>query len=422
MATQTGWFLSPMGLGVSEADQLGCCWSKASFKGESLSSFGTSTGSLSFRRTLCPAVSGGTLRTQLAYGANVGNGLAVERSGNRASEKVRVRSLVEEAAAHSSGLQEVDALSSPSQTSDAEVESEFSEDERERVQMLTEREDSSESESSSERDEEFGPDIIIEEASCSPLEMDYEDSKLGKENRNWSIADMKKLDILRHFQYRVDTGNGNLTVQALKAEHMKEVEELLVDSFAELMGGLLTYRPLLTLTVRQYVRERYACLPHAVTLVGLYAPEEVEMDGDDPDAGTSRNWLLASTVELSFSDAGHPDIPPGPSPPRGSPYLCNMAVSSAYRRRGIGKETLKAAEVLAEAQGCKDIYLHCRLVDAAPLNMYKEAGYEIVATDSILSLLSFQRRRHLMKKKLYPRFPSDEEVTDSDTDSSSSQE
>jgi len=117
---------------------------------------------------------------------------------------------------------------------------------------------------------------------------------------------------------------GRFAVEAMRPRHMNDTEELLVDSFAELMGGLLTYRPLLAFTVKQYVRERYATLPHSVTLVGLYAPVEGISD-------TEGESLVAGTVELSFSVAGHPDVPT-PAPPPHSPYICNMAIRKEYRR------------------------------------------------------------------------------------------
>jgi len=46
------------------------------------------------------------------------------------------------------------------------------------------------------------------------------------------------------------------------------------------------------------------------------------------------------------------------------------------------------------------VYLHCRIIDEAPFNMYAKADYKIVTTDSILFLLMLQRRKHLMCKKL----------------------
>lgn len=69
-------------------------------------------------------------------------------------------------------------------------------------------------------------------------------------------------------------------------------------------------------------------------------------------------------------------------------------------RRGLGRQLLKAAEEVAVMMGAQDLYLHCRMVDLAPLEMYKGAGYQIVATDSLLSLLTLQRRRYLMRKRL----------------------
>ncbi|BBM97393.1 hypothetical protein MPTK1_1g05370 [Marchantia polymorpha subsp. ruderalis] len=426
---QIGSFVSilpPMGLSISATDN-GGCWSKSSFNGDLLSSCAVSFSSVPSWRVpgspgakAIPTVSR-YHRTQSACVSKVRKGfvptLTMRRGqhlGNSSFEKLKVRSLVDEATAHSSDLEEMKASSSTSPRSDADAESQSSELEVQdeeifcRGQQLhAEKETfvgSSESGTSSDfdgRDEEAEAGIEIVEASTNPIEMDYEDMKVDRE-RDWSIADMKKVDALRNFEYRIGTEKGVLVVQVLRVEHMKAVEELLVDSFAELMGGLLTYRPLLTLTVRQYVRDRYACLPDAVTLIGLYAPAEDNVVMGRTEDNESSNWLLAGTVELSFSNAGHPDIPAGPSPPPGSPYLCNMAVSSAYRRRGIGRELLKAAEELAASKGCEDLYLHCRMVDMAPLNMYQGAGYQIVATDSILSLLSFQRRRYLMKKRIHP--------------------
>lgn len=136
------------------------------------------------------------------------------------------------------------------------------------------------------------------------------------------------IDMCRHV-----SDKGVFVVQAMRPEHMNATEELLVDSFAELMGGLLTYRPLLALTVKQYVRERYATLPYSVTLVGLFAPAEENSDTIESEInnGWAGNWVVAGTVELSFSVSGHPYLP-SPAPPSNAPYICNMAVTKDYRR------------------------------------------------------------------------------------------
>lgn len=72
-----------------------------------------------------------------------------------------------------------------------------------------------------------------------------------------------------------------------------------------------------------------------------------------------------------------------------------------FVRRGIGWHLLKASEeLISQISPSKDVYLHCRMVDEAPFNMYKKAGYEVVKTDTVLVLLMLQRRKHLMRKKL----------------------
>jgi len=46
------------------------------------------------------------------------------------------------------------------------------------------------------------------------------------------------------------------------------------------------------------------------------------------------------------------------------------------------------------------VYLHCRIIDQVPFNMYRKAGYNIVETDNILVWLSLQKRKYLMSKEL----------------------
>lgn len=70
-------------------------------------------------------------------------------------------------------------------------------------------------------------------------------------------------------------------------------------------------------------------------------------------------------------------------------------------RRGIGWHLLKASEeLISQMSSSGEIYLHCRMIDAAPFNMYTKAGYSIVKTDNVLILLTLQRRKHLMCKQL----------------------
>lgn len=168
--------------------------------------------------------------------------------------------------------------------------------------------------------------------------------------------------------------------------------QLLAESFAESMLLPLGYESLLRFLVKQYLIERRALLPHAVTLIAFYRQR-----GQSAEEGE----VLAGTVEVSFDKRGANASPPTPTPPKNSPYICNMTVKKPLRRKGIGWHLLKASEeLISQMSSSKEVYLHCRMIDVAPFNMYIKAGYHIVKTDSILILLMLQRRKHLMCKKL----------------------
>lgn len=198
-----------------------------------------------------------------------------------------------------------------------------------------------------------------------------------------------RLRSLEGFAYDRELRSGSLRVRVMRAEEMDETVGLLAESFAESMllpGG---YVSLLRFLVKQYLIERRGVMPHAATLVGFYK-----------GAGEGEEEL-AGTVEVCFDKRGTNASPPTPTPPRNSPYICNMTVKEQLRRRGIGWHLLKASEELI-SQMCSsgEVYLHCRMIDLAPFNMYTKAGYRIVKTDNVLVLLTLQRRKHLMCKKL----------------------
>eukprot|EP00899_Mesostigma_viride_P024593 jgi/Mesvir1/5318/Mv15410-RA.1 len=128
----------------------------------------------------------------------------------------------------------------------------------------------------------------------------------------------------------------------------------------------------------------------------------------------------------SRDDAGDEDVPPGvlvgtveiyktPSaqelftlaPPPGTVYLCNMAVDPRFRRKGLGKSLLEAAERAAvEVFGCSEIYLHSRVVDKPARGLYEGANYKVIGVDNALgSFFLGKQRRLLMRKNLRGAFP-----------------
>ncbi|CAI0386089.1 unnamed protein product [Linum tenue] len=167
--------------------------------------------------------------------------------------------------------------------------------------------------------------------------------------------------------------------------------KLLSESFVESMMLPDWYLPLISYLVKQYLMERRAAIPHAVTLLGFVKWKD----------GGSGGGELAGTVEICFHKRGANDSPPTPTAPKDSPYICNMTVNKPLRRRGVGWNLLKASEeLISQMSFVREVYLHCRMVDSAPFNMYMRAGYNVVKTDGILVLLLLQSRKHLMLKKL----------------------
>ncbi|KAK3015568.1 hypothetical protein RJ639_007741 [Escallonia herrerae] len=208
-----------------------------------------------------------------------------------------------------------------------------------------------------------------------------------------SNQDLASLQNLQNFMYFQKLKSGSLLIRVMKEHEMDMTVGLLSESFAESMLLPAVYVTFLGFLVKQYLIERRALMPHTATLIGFF-----KGDGEKGDEGEVE---LAGTVEVSFDKLGANASPPTPTPPKNSPYICNMTVNKPLRRKGIGWHLLKASEeLISQMSSSGVVYLHCRMIDAAPLNMYTKAGYSIVETDSILILLTLQRRKHLMCKQL----------------------
>uniref|UniRef100_A0A0D9W5Y4 N-acetyltransferase domain-containing protein n=1 Tax=Leersia perrieri TaxID=77586 RepID=A0A0D9W5Y4_9ORYZ len=220
---------------------------------------------------------------------------------------------------------------------------------------------------------------------------------------------------LAAFRYAHTFPHGRLTVRALTPPGADDAEaeadalvRLLASSFAENVrwAPAQRYEQLLAFVIRRYLYERRGLAPHAAVLVGYYRPSTAATGDGEEEVGEGEeeeddDGEMACTAEVSLDAMGAPGAPPTPTPPLEFPYICNMTVKTSLRRRGIGKQLLKACEDLITKMDAKRrIYLHCRIIDQVPFNMYRKAGYNIVQTDSILVWLSLQKRKHLMSKEL----------------------
>lgn len=64
-------------------------------------------------------------------------------------------------------------------------------------------------------------------------------------------------------------------------------------------------------------------MPHMATLIGFYRGM---VDDEEQEV------QLAGTVEVTFDKSGANSTLPSPTPPKDSPYICNMVVDKSLRR------------------------------------------------------------------------------------------
>ncbi|QCD90598.1 Acyl-CoA N-acyltransferase [Vigna unguiculata] len=218
--------------------------------------------------------------------------------------------------------------------------------------------------------------------------------------------DLRRLSSLESFLYRRELPSGSLSVRLMRPHETRSTVLLLAHSFAESLLIPAAYVNLLAFLINQYLLQRLTLLPNTATLVAFYTqtpspPTADSKEDEEEPLQEDEGAPLAGTVEICFNKRGANASVPTPTPPRDSPYICNMAVEKSLRRRGIGWHLLKASEeLISQMSSSKEVYLHCRMIDEAPFKMYTKADYKVVKTDSILVLLMLQRRKHLMCKEL----------------------
>ncbi|CAL6419686.1 unnamed protein product [Bathycoccus prasinos] len=85
-------------------------------------------------------------------------------------------------------------------------------------------------------------------------------------------------------------------------------------------------------------------------------------------------------------------------PPSDAPYVCNMAVSSRHRNKGVAKAMLEAiGEFVPSVGGC-DVWLHVREADGKAVRVYERFGFETVKVDEKNPLLNLVMNRKESRK------------------------
>jgi ribosomal protein S18 acetylase RimI-like enzyme len=84
------------------------------------------------------------------------------------------------------------------------------------------------------------------------------------------------------------------------------------------------------------------------------------------------------------------------------PYIFNLAVHPQWRRRGVAKQLLLAAETTARQWGVTHIYMHVLENNYAARSLYENLGYRLHSQNGFMLHRLFGRpRRFLLNKNLY---------------------
>lgn len=184
---------------------------------------------------------------------------------------------------------------------------------------------------------------------------------------------------------------GRLVIAPLAADEVGAASVVLTRAFATSPAGIPIDDG------RQYCQHMVGMPPRGVLLVGRLYPTPGDPAAADwlPPGQTSR---VVATAAVSFDPISRETFQTL-QPPDGDAYLCNIAVDPGFRRRGVARRVLAAAEGLAAAAGFPRFYLHVRLGDEAARGLYDSEGYREVGADSWLVKLRGMTPASLMVKE-----------------------
>ncbi|MFP4007500.1 MAG: GNAT family N-acetyltransferase [Spirulinaceae cyanobacterium] len=177
-------------------------------------------------------------------------------------------------------------------------------------------------------------------------------------------------------------------VRPAQTEDLSRLATLLTDCFHPPVGWMYWLNPVLKLGIYEDLRSRLQnASPHYLCLV-----TEARYPDPSPSlGGTGRPEELVGTVELTLKASSL----------FGSqyPYLANLAVSPAYRRRGLASQLLKCCEPTAKQWGYREIYLHVLENNERAIALYRSCGYRLHSTEAHLGSWLWSRPRRLLFRK-----------------------
>jgi len=174
--------------------------------------------------------------------------------------------------------------------------------------------------------------------------------------------------------------NSCITIRPALIKDLNGIVEVLITSFYPTKGLFFWLYPLYRLGIYEDLRNRIqGNRPYYLCLVATLSDDTV-----------------VATVEIALRPAHAFDIIGAKYP-----YISNLAVKQAYRRRGIAGKLLTRCEHIAWEWGYRKLGLHVLADNYQARQLYLSRGYQVDKVDLNIEDWLFNRPKRLLMVKSY---------------------
>ena len=174
-------------------------------------------------------------------------------------------------------------------------------------------------------------------------------------------------------------------IRAVREEEIHCVADIITRSFHFDRGWMGWFTPLFKLGIAEDLRHRLRSnisgSSHGKT------HQQVCSIATYNDIGKSQ---VIGTIEVGTRTNNYRQ----PTPHR-YVYISNLAVSRNFRRQGVARDLLLDCERLTQAWGYTELYLHVMGNNERGRKLYEKLGYDVVATETVWSIVPWHRPERL---------------------------
>ena len=174
-----------------------------------------------------------------------------------------------------------------------------------------------------------------------------------------------------------------VSIRLVKPTDLTQLAELTTSS---LYGKADAFQPVMALQRAQILQRQRATLERRIGLEFTDAECRFFVAVEPTEFGERVCGSIDSAVHLFDQQALHFELEQNEMPEGGesayrwSPYMASVAVSDAYRRRGVGTDLVLTAEAWAKASGYDEIMLEVSDLNEPAIRFYETMGYGILSS------------------------------------------